>query len=128
MTYRGFRHINGRVVEADTGAGLGDARVIACLVDRHPSASRRDCASTPWKEVVFTDSQGGFEIEGSWHVAVALPFPGGVPTYDTDLLVQKDGYAQKELTWWRDGESLSRNPLIIRLEPTRVAPRGAPTR
>lgn len=125
MTYRGYRHLEGRVVAADTGEGLGDARVVACLVDRHPSARRRDCASTPWKEEVLTDSQGGFEIQGTRHFTIALPFPGGAPTYDTNLLVQKEGYAQKELTWWCNGESLSQQPLIIRLEPARAAAGGA---
>jgi hypothetical protein len=119
MTYRGYRHLEGRVVAADTGVGLSNARVVVCLVDRSPAKRPPDCASTPWTKELLTDSEGRFELHETRHFTVALPFPGGTPTYDTDLLVQKEGYIQKELTWWRDREILSQQPLIIRLEPER---------
>jgi hypothetical protein len=127
MTYRGYRHLEGRVVAADTGAGVENARVLVCLVDRSPAKRPPDCASSPWTKEFLTDSEGRFEVNETRHFTVALPFPGGAPTYDTDLLVQKEGYGRKELTWQRDGEILSQQPLIIRLEPARAAAGGAPS-
>ena len=117
MTYQGYRHLHGRVVAADTGVGLADAQVVACLIDR---AKRGDCSSTRWTERVESDVDGRFEIPGTRHFAIALPFPGGVPTYSMNVLVQKSGYVPRELTWQRDGELLSQQPLVIHLEPVRV--------
>jgi hypothetical protein len=120
VVYRGYHAYDGRVVDARTGQGIADVRVVACLLDRWPGAHQTDCASARSKKEVLTDNQGAFEIAGSHCLGIALPVPEGMPgPYDTDLLFEKPGYQTKELHWWRDREVLAQQPLIVQLQPTR---------
>lgn len=116
-TYRGYHHYDGRVIAADTGAGIPGVRVTACLLDRWPGAHQKDCASARWKKNVVTDENGAFEIAESHSFGIALPVPEGAGPYDTNLRFECEGYQPKELDWWQDRELLSQQPLIIRLEP-----------
>jgi hypothetical protein len=106
------------VVAGDTGVGIPGVRVTACLLDRWPGAHQKDCASARWKKEVVTDENGAFEIAESHHFGLALPVPEGAPgPYDTNLRFERDGYQPKELDWWQDREMLSRQPLVVRLDP-----------
>jgi hypothetical protein len=125
-TYRGYRHLQGRVVAADTGVGLPNTQVVACLVDRSPTGRPRDCSSTRWKKEVLTDSEGRFEIQETHHFTLALPFPGGFPTFATDVLVQKEGYEKKEFHWWRDDGLFSQRPWVVQLERAQPLGDGQP--
>jgi len=127
VVYRGYQRYNGRVLDAVTGEGLQNVRVVACLLERYPGAGQEDCASSPWKKETLTDSEGRFEVRESHHIGLAVPAPHGFPgPYDTNLRFEKEGYESKELHWWHDRDILSQQPLIIRLEPKRSTPGSAP--
>jgi hypothetical protein len=118
IVYRGYRGYDGRVLDAETGEALQGVRVVACLLDRYPGARQKDCASSPWKKNTLTDAEGRFAVDESRHVGIAVPLPHGFPgPYDTNLRFEKKGYESQELHWWRDREVLSRQPLIIHLDP-----------
>jgi len=127
VVYRGYRAYQGRVVELGTDNAIADVRVVACLLDRWPGAHQKDCASSPRKKETLTDADGRFDVQESRHIGIALPVPEGFPgPYDTNLRFEKEGYESKELDWWHDRDTLSQQPLIVRMEPARPPADAAP--
>ena len=127
VIYRGYQAYDGRVIDANTGKGIPDVRVIACLLDRQNSRQEPDCASAQQKQGVVTNGDGEFQIAGSHRIGLGLPVPEGMPgPYDTDLLFEKSGYRTKELYWWRDRDALAKQPLVVELDRIPASPEASP--
>ena len=119
IVYRGYTCYEGTVVDSRSGQPLSRVVVTACMLDRFPGAHMNSCESAKWKKHSVTEADGRFVVKGSRHFGVILPAPHmGPGPYDTNLRFELDGYESTELHWWRDRQTLSGQPLVVRLERT----------
>ncbi len=92
----------GRVVDANTGAGLAHVPVIAFATNSTRFGWSGTGSRTLYRTIIYTDPDGYYSIPGEWSSMPMFPkFPGVVSEIDWAITALKVGYAVQgdEVEW-----------------------------